>query len=134
MAKRCLIVDDDLTTLMIYKTILEDYFTCDVANNGEMALACIEQAQVEACHYHLVCLDINMPGTNGLTVLKQIRDMEKARVLSPDLESKVLIISSDSGSDTILNSFFECGASGYLTKPIDRLKLLGELKTLGLID
>ncbi len=133
MKKRCLIVDDEITTCFILKVILEEHFVCDIAPNGEKALCSFDQGHLEGSNYNLICLDINMPGMNGLNVLKHIRDAEAALALSPDLESKVIIISADSTSTTVLNSFFACGASSYITKPIDREKLLHELVTLGLI-
>ena len=133
MKKRCLIVDDDITTCFILKVILEEHFVCDIAPNGEKALCSFDQGHLEGSNYNLICLDINMPGMNGLNVLKHIRDAEAALVLPPDLETKVIIISADSTSTTVLNSFFACGASAYITKPIDREKLLQELATLGLI-
>ena len=133
MKKRCLIVDDEITTCFILKVILEDYFVCDIAPNGEKALCSFDQGHLEGSNYNLICLDINMPGMNGLNVLKHIRDAETALALPPDLETKVIIISADSSSTTVLNSFFARGASAYITKPIDREKLLNELVTLGLI-
>lgn len=133
MKKRCLIVDDDVTTCFILKVILEEYFVCDIAVNGEKALCSFDKGHLEGAHYDLICLDINMPGMNGLNVLRHIRGAESAQVLPPDLETNVIIISADTTSKTVLNSFFECGASSYITKPIDRKKLLHELATLGLI-
>ena len=133
MKKRCLIVDDDIPTCFILKVILEDYFVCDLAINGEKALFSFDKGHFEGAHYSLICMDMNMPGMDGLSVLKHIRDAETALVMPPDLESKVVVISADSTSTTVLNSFFTCGASAYITKPIDREKLLHELETLGLI-
>ena len=132
MKKRCLIVDDDITTCFILKVILEDHFSCDIAPNGKKALYCFDKGHQQEHHYSLICLDINMPDMDGLNVLKHIRDTEAALAMPPDLESKVIIISADSTSTTVLNSFFACGASAYVTKPISRDKLLQELKTLGL--
>jgi len=133
MKKRCLIVDDDITTCFILKVILEDNFICDIAPNGEKALCSFDLGHLEGSNYNLICLDINMPGMDGLMVLKHIRDAEAALALPPDLELKVVIISADSTSTTVLNSFFACGASAYITKPIDREKLLQEIATLGLV-
>lgn len=133
MKKRCLIADDDVPTCFMLKIILEDYFVCDIVTNGEKALCSFDNAHLESSHYSLICLDINMPGMDGLKVLRHIRDAESALVLPPDLETKIVVISADSTSATVLNSFFACGASAYITKPVDRKKLLHELVTLGLI-
>jgi two-component system chemotaxis response regulator CheY len=131
--KRCLIVDDDITTRFILKAILEAYFTCDMAENGEMALCAFDQAHQQGLHYSVICLDITMPGMNGLKVLQSIRGAESALSLGPNLEAKVIIVTADTASSTILNSFFAFGASAYITKPLDRFKLIHELKNLALI-
>lgn len=133
LTRKCLIVDDDLVTRFILKAILEQYFVCDMAENGAATLLAIDQAHQVGSHYDLVCLDINMPGMDGLTVLKLIRENEQALALPPDLETRVIIISMDNTHATVLRSFFECGASSYLTKPINRELLLQTLNTLSFI-
>lgn len=133
MKKRCLIVDDDITTCFILKVILEEHFDCDIAPNGEKALSSFNKGHHDGSHYSLICLDMNMPGMDGRDVLRQVREKEAALALDPDMEAKVIIISADSASKTVLKSFFECGASSYITKPIDREKLLQQLVILGLV-
>ncbi len=132
MKKKCLIVDDDITTCFMLKVILEEHFVCDIAINGEKALCSFEKCQLEGSGYDLVCLDMNMPGINGLDVLKQIREAEAASP-KPDQETRVIIISSDNTPATVLSSFFAGGASSYITKPVKRQKLLDELKKLELM-
>lgn len=131
--KRCLIVDDEITSRYILKANLDEYFTCDMAENGEAALCAFDQAHQQDAHFSVICLDITMPGMDGLSVLKHIREAEQALSMDPSLEAKVIIITADSTSATILNSFFACGASAYITKPIDRQKLIHELTTLAMI-
>jgi len=131
--KRCLIVDDEITTRYILKAILDAYFTCDMVENGERALCAFDQAHQQGLHFSVICLDITMPGMDGLKVLKSIRDAELALSLGPNLEAKIIIVTADNASSTILNSFFACGASAYITKPLDRQKLIHELNTLALI-
>jgi two-component system chemotaxis response regulator CheY len=126
-------VDDEITSRFILKAILDQYFTCDMAENGEEALCAFDQAHLQDTHYNVICLDITMPGMDGLKVLKSIKDAELALSLGPQLEAKVIIVTADNASATILNSFFECGASAYITKPIDRHKLIHELNNLALI-
>lgn len=131
--KRCLIVDDDATTRGMLKALLEEFFECDLAEDGEGALCSFDMAHQMAAHYDLICLDITMRGMNGLNVLRHIRETELAVSLGPEYESTVIIISADHTTQTILNSFFACGASSYLTKPIGRDRLLNELQTLNLL-
>ncbi|MDD2367221.1 MAG: response regulator [Desulfuromonadaceae bacterium] len=131
MKKRCLIVDDDIVSCFILKAILDEYFVCDIAENGEKALCSFDRGHLEEAHYSLICLDISMPCMDGLTALKHIRGAESAFGLPPDLEARIIIISADKTPATVLSSFFDCGASSYLTKPIDRQKLIHELANLG---
>ena len=133
MMTRCLIVDDDLTTRLILKAILDEFFVCDMAESGEEALTAFDLAHMSGQHYSLICLDITMPGMNGLKALTHLRETEQALSLDPSLESKIIIITADSTSGTILNSFFNCGASAYITKPINRIRLIHELGVLSLI-
>lgn len=133
MKKHCLIVDDDVMTRFIMKAILEEFFTCDMADSGETALEAFEQANARSERYSLICLDVNMPGMSGLTVLKQIRETELALGPALDRETKVIIVSADSTSATVLKSFFECGASSYVTKPVGKQKMVETLKTLAVI-
>ncbi len=130
---RCLIVDDEITSRFILKAILDEYFVCNLAENGEAALCAFDLAHMTGEHYNVICLDITMPGMNGLKALQAIREAELALCLDPSLESKVIIITADNTSATILNSFFACGASAYVTKPVNRKKLIQELSNLGLI-
>lgn len=131
--ERCLIVDDEITSRFILKAVLDEYFCCDMAENGEEALCAFDQAHQQSEHYSLICLDITMPGMNGLKVLQSIRDAELAYALDPTLEAKIIIVTGDNTSSTILNSFFACGASAYVTKPVARQKLIHELTNLALI-
>lgn len=131
--KKCLIVDDDITTRFILKTILDEYFVCDMVESGEQALEAFDIAHQQEAHYHLICLDITMPGMDGLKVLQHIRETEQALSLMPEYEAKVIIVSADHTSATILDSFFERGASAYVTKPIKNNKLIHELHMLMLI-
>ena len=131
---RCLIVDDEETTRYILKAILEEYFECDLVESGDAALCSFDQAHMEESPYSLICLDIMMPGMDGLQVLNHIRGTEIALVIPPNQEAMVIIISADTAPATILKSFFDCGASSYLTKPIHRKKLIQELVTENLIN
>lgn len=131
--KRALIVDDDITTRFILKVMLEDYFDCDLASCGEKAICAFDEAHNSGKHYHLICLDITMPDISGLEVLKHIRETETAISMPPQFESKIMIISADSTSKTILDSFFSCGASAYITKPVGKNSLIKELTNLSLI-
>ena len=69
--KRILLVDDEDGIQMLYREELEDEgYVVDSALNGDDALAKFRLNPPD-----LVVLDINMPGMNGIEVLRQMKEM-----------------------------------------------------------
>lgn len=71
--------------------------------------------------YDLIVLDLNLPGMDGLSLLKQLKQ-EKP-------ESKVLILSANHHLETKLSGF-TLGASDYLTKPFHFAELEARIRVL----
>ena len=68
---RILLVDDEESILLLYsEEIEEEGFAVEVAHNGDQALEAFKLAPPD-----LVILDINMPGMNGIEVLRQMKDI-----------------------------------------------------------
>ena len=107
---RLLVVDDDRAALTLIGTLaLEEGF--EVATTADAGDALVQLRRRPA---DLVLLDLRLPGVSGLDVLSSIRDVN-ARC------SVVLM----AGRDTMENAVeaVRRGASDYLTKPIDPLRL-----------
>jgi CheY-like chemotaxis protein len=69
--KKILLVDDEDSIHLLYREELEDEgYEVHSALSGEEALA-----QLKIIAPDLVILDINMPGINGIDVLRQIKEM-----------------------------------------------------------
>lgn len=69
--KKILLVDDEQGILLLYSEEFEEEgFAVDSAINGEEALK-----KFKADPPDLVILDINMPGMNGIEVLRQMKAM-----------------------------------------------------------
>ncbi|MFQ6091309.1 MAG: response regulator [bacterium] len=66
---RILIIEDD----SIREHLESEYYTVDVVSDGETGS---EQAYVE--DYDLIILDIMLPGKDGFTVLRELRQSEKS--------------------------------------------------------
>ncbi|MCO6149135.1 response regulator [Flavobacterium sp. NRK1] len=105
--------DDQGFFLEIIQTINKDYKVV-IQNNGQELLDALDNAPQ---HPHIVFLDINMPGMNGLEILKIIRDSENHKTLP------IIMFSTSRDEKTIARSR-ELGANFYLPK----LELFDHLK------
>jgi DNA-binding NtrC family response regulator len=107
---RLLAVDDDRTALTLIGTLaLEEGF--EVATTVDAGDALVQLRRRPA---DLVLLDVRMPGIAGLDVLRSIRDV--------NTRCSVVLMA---GLDTIENAVeaVKLGATDYLTKPFDVLRL-----------
>src|SRR5438132_6584191 len=69
-AMRVLIVEDEKKTAsFIRKALQAESFAVDVCHNGDDALAAISTTPFDA-----LVLDIMLPGRDGLSILRQLRD------------------------------------------------------------
>lgn len=130
---KCLIVEDDFISRRILKELLVHYFDCDIAVNGEEALASFRLAHEGKRPYDLICMDIMMPGIDGQEALRCIREIEKDMGIPPKLEVKVIMTTALDDPKTVINAFYKGGATSYIAKPISKQKLMGELRGLGLL-
>ncbi len=103
--KRILVVDDDEVVRRSYLRSLEST-ACDVAaaSNGEEALQRMEESPVD-----VVLLDVRMPGLDGISVLRTIKQKWP--------ESEVVIITGYPTVDSAKEAV-RLGAYDYLAKPI----------------
>lgn len=130
---RCLIVEDDFISRRIMKELLSPHFDCDVAVDGEEAISSFKLSMESKKPYDLICLDIMMPKIDGREALKQIRLLEKGLEVPPNLEVKVIMTTALDDPKTVFETYYQGGATSYLVKPISKIKLMRELRTLGLI-
>ncbi|WP_209345151.1 response regulator transcription factor [Flavonifractor sp. AGMB03687] len=114
---RILIVEDERELLQdIAKGLTLKGYAVDQADNG--TLGC-QMAIDEA--YDLIVLDLNLPGMDGFSLLKELRQERP--------QTKVLILSANSELDSKLSGF-ELGASDYLTKPFHFAELEARIRVL----
>lgn len=102
---RILIVDDDTVVRRSYQRSLESFSSnVEAAGDGEEALRTMEQDP-----FDVVLLDIRMPGQDGMSVLRTIKQKW------PD--SEVVIITGYPTVDSAKEAV-RLGAYDYLAKPV----------------
>ena len=101
--KKILIIDDEANIREFYRVELEDEgYDVDVAADGDQGLDLLENAPED---YHLVMLDIKMPGMGGLDVLSRIKEIRR--------DLPVLLVSA---YDSYKLDFSSWAAEDYLVK------------------
>ena len=130
---RILIVEDDFVGRKVMHKLLMEYGECDIAVDGVEAVKAFDLAWEAGKPYDVLFLDIMMPNMSGHEALKIIREKEKALGVTPQKEVKVIMTSALDDVKNVTQSFFQGGASAYLVKPIERRKVIEELRKLGLI-
>ncbi len=103
--RNILIIDDDIELCQLLKKCVEkENLTADLAYTGTDGLNRVAQD-----NYHLIVLDIMLPGMDGFEVLLKIREMSAV---------PVLMLTAKTANTDKVNSL-RSGADDYLTKPFD---------------
>jgi two-component system chemotaxis response regulator CheY len=111
---RALVVDDMATIRDVLSRYLHEigFSAIDTAVDGKDAW---EKLKLEAGlddPYQIVFLDINMPESNGIEVLKLMRASEIYK------EIPIIMVSTESEQTSVLKALEE-GATNYILKPFD---------------
>ena len=129
---KVLIAEDDFTSNLLLQGLLKPYGVADIVNNGKEAVTAVRAALEARKYYDLIFLDIMMPEMDGQTALKQIRELEIAAGLLTTDCAKVVMTTALDDKNNVMTAFREqCDA--YLVKPIDKAKLVENLRKLALI-
>ena len=111
-----LVEDNSLDQKMIETLFKELNLNIHLAADGEHAIT-----QVLELKPDLVLMDMHMPGRDGLTTTKILRQY-------PDFQDLPIVALSANALREQQNIAFQAGVSEYLTKPIDLQKLMIVLK------
>ena len=120
-----LVVDDSMLIRQVVKKVIRQAgIAADrvlEADNGQQALDTLSGQSVD-----LVLSDINMPGMDGLEMLRRLRQDEAFKDLA------VLMVSTE-GSEETMQEAINLGANGYCLKPFTPESLAAQLRPLGLM-
>ena len=115
--KTIFLVDDSVTMLMSLASILKRAgFNVLTATSGAEALSKIPAAKPD-----LVITDLNMPGMDGITLIKEVKKLASMRF------KPVLMLTTES-QGTKRNEAKAAGATGWLVKPVKAEELIAVVK------
>jgi len=129
---RALIAEDEFLGRKILLEFIRSLFDVDVVVNGKEAVDAFILAHKEGKPYDIIFMDIMMPEMDGVQALERIREYENTNSLTP--LTKTLMTTAVGDAKTIIRSFHEGAASGYLVKPLDKESLMNELRKMEFID
>jgi PAS domain S-box-containing protein len=116
-----LIVDDNATNREILNKRLASWGAkVDEAVDGPTALQALYRAYEDSEQYHMVILDMHMPGMDGESVARFIKSDAK-------LKTVPLVMLSSLGQRSNVHGFGERHFAAYLTKPVRNQELLDVL-------
>ena len=114
---RILVVEDEWSLCdAIVRSLRRLAYSVDYCHDGRDAM---DFLAVE--RFDLVVLDLNLPGADGMTVLRTLREVDR--------ETKVLILSARSEVAEKVAGL-DAGANDYLTKPFGVMELLARVRAL----
>ena len=108
------VVDDEPTARTLMSKWIEKFgYEVRAFSSGEQCLEALDEAP------SAICLDIMMPGLDGIEVLKRIQSMEK--------ELPIIMVTAKGSLELAVKSM-KLGAYDYIRKPIDRSRLETSLR------
>jgi DNA-binding response OmpR family regulator len=115
---RVLVVEDERKTAsFIRKALQAENFAVDVTANGNDALSMANTTPFDA-----IVMDIMLPGRDGLSVLRQLRDQKNS--------TPVLLLSARGQVNERVDGL-NAGADDYLPKPFALAELIARVRAVG---
>jgi two-component system phosphate regulon response regulator OmpR len=113
---RILVVDDDSDVrFMLRRYLTRHGFDVEVAEDGARLRALVADRE-----FDLVVLDLNMPGEDGISLARFLRDNHTVGIIMLTAAAEVV--------DRIVG--LEVGADDYVTKPFEPRELLARIKSV----
>jgi signal transduction histidine kinase/DNA-binding response OmpR family regulator len=110
---RCLVVDDNTTSVEIFNDYLTAFgFQVDTLTLGGETVERLKEAPKEDNPYNLLILDFKLPGKQGDEIVREIRGEYQ---IDP---SPVIIMVTAYGQEEIFQAATESGADAFLLKPV----------------
>ena len=103
--KRILVVDDSEVIQDVLKEFLRGDYTVETVGNAALARTAVIENKPDA-----ILLDVRMPGIDGLSLLKSLRQM--------GVQTPIFVMTGYDSTPVAINAL-QHGATCYLPKPFD---------------
>jgi two-component system cell cycle response regulator len=119
MTAKILVVDDiEANVRLLEARLASEYYEVITASDGPTALALAAAEKPD-----IILLDVMMPGMDGFSVCRRLKDDAETRHIPV-----VLVTALDGRADRVAG--LESGADEFLTKPIDDVMLFARVRSL----
>lgn len=113
---KVLIIDNDVDLVdVISYALRREGFNVQIATDGQQALQRVRSSKPD-----VILLDLRLPKTNGLDVLRRIREAD---------DIPVIILTALSDEETVLKAF-NLGADDFVTKPFSPRQLTARIRAV----
>ena len=119
MAKKVLVVEDDVLNRMFYTAVLEEVgYEVVLVHDGANVLAEVDRVEPD-----VITMDIHLPTISGLELIKRLQGNQRTRHIP------ILAITGYAGRGEEAK-IRRAGARGYIAKPVTIARLKSEIEAL----
>lgn len=112
--------DNRINARVAEAMLVRDGHSVTIVSDGRSAIAAADEKR-----WDLILMDVQMPEVCGLEATRQIRRREKS---SGGHVAIIALTANATGEDR--QRCLEAGMDGYVSKPVQRDRLLGEIRTV----
>jgi CheY-like chemotaxis protein len=110
---RIVVIDDNEDDVLLLREALDGLVGVELIGSepdGEAGLACLDDCLRRQALPDLVLLDLNLPGRNGIEILRSLK-------ANPGLKDIPVVLLSTSNLESDIHRALNHGAESYLSKP-----------------
>ena len=124
---RVLIVDDVESTRILLSGILKKHAECVCVADAANALREFTAALDAGKPFECVLIDYEMPETDGLTLIDEMRTAEEEREIPPKENSPLVMVT---GHPKVFMKSFRNGGEDFILKPVQAEAVIGKVRTM----
>jgi CheY-like chemotaxis protein len=108
-----LLVEDNEINQQVAAELLQSVgLDVDVADNGQLALQCVQASHANGRPYDIVLMDMQMPVMDGVSAARALRETHSAKALP-------IVAMTANAMQVDRDRCLAAGMNGFVTKPID---------------